>query len=113
MPRTMGVRPPSNDVADEPSVVEFGIAALDAELPESDLSFPVDSDSLAAAHGDLGVPVDAGGTEMRLETALEQCERETFDSRQDLLNALHPVFEARREAVSTSVLARLRSLVPF
>lgn len=109
----MGVRPPSDDVTEKPSVVEFGIAALDAELPESDLSFPVDRDDLAEAYGDLAVPVDAGGTEMRLDTALERCDREAFESRQDLLNALHPVFEERRAAVSNSVLARLRALVPF
>ncbi|MEF8838733.1 MAG: hypothetical protein V5A18_04425 [Haloarculaceae archaeon] len=109
----MGVRPPSDDVDEEPSVVEFGIAALDAELPESGLSFPVDSDELGEAYGDIAVPVDAGGTEMRLATALERCDRETFESRRHLLNELHPVFEARREAVSNSLLARLRALVPF
>jgi len=50
---------------------------------------------------------------MRLGEALDRCDRDTFESRQDLLNALHPVFEERREAVSSSLVAHLRSLVPF
>ena len=109
----MGVQPPSDDVTEEPDVVEFGIAALDAELPESGLSFPLSAEELQATHGDLDVPVDAGGNEMRLGEALDRCDRDTFESRQDLLNALHPVFEERREAVSSSLVAHLRSLVPF
>ena len=109
----MGVQPPADDIAEKPDVIEFGIAALDAELPDSGLSFPLDSADLAEAHGDLSIPVDAAGNEMRLTAALEECDRDTFESRQDLLNELHPVFEARREAVSNSVLAQLRTLVPF
>lgn len=108
----MGVRPPSDDIAESPDVIEFGIAALDADLPDS-LSFPLDSDALEVEYGDLAVPVDAAGTEMRLAEALDRCSAERFDSRQDLLNELHPVFEERREAVSKSFLAQLRSLVPF
>lgn len=108
----MGVQPPSDDIGEEPDVIEFGIAALDAELPE-DLAFPIERDELRRAHGDLSIPVDAAGTEMTLGTALERCQSTSFDSRQDLLNKLHPVFEERREAVSNSVLAQIRSLVPF
>lgn len=108
----MGVQPPSDDIGEEPDVVEFGIAALDAELPE-EFAFPVDAAELRRTHGDLAIPVDASGTEMALETALERCSTTTFDSRRELLNQLHPVFEDRREAVSNSVFARLRSLVPF
>ena len=109
----MGVQPPTDDLDEGPDVVEFGIAALDAELPEAGLSFPTDANRLREAHGDLSVPVDAGGNEMRLADALDRCDAEEFRNRQDLLNALHPVFEARREAVSNSILAQLRSLVPF
>jgi hypothetical protein len=108
----MGVRPPQDDLDEGPDVIEFGIAALDAELPEG-VSFPVERGELAEAHGDLAVPIDAAGNEMRLETALDRCDTDAFDSRQALLNELHPVFEERRAAVSNSVIARLRSLVPF
>ncbi len=109
----MGVQPPSDDVDDGPDVVEFGIAALDAELESVDLEFPVAADDLAAAHGDLSIPVDAGGSEMTLREALELSDRRQFHSEQDLLNALHPVFEEKRAAVSNNILAQLRSLVPF
>jgi len=110
---TMGVRPPSNDIEDEPDVVEFGIAALDARLEELDVSFPVDTTQLREEYGDLTVPVDAAGTEMTLGAALDEADREEFPTEQDLLNALHPVFEEHREKSSRSLLARLRTLVPF
>jgi hypothetical protein len=109
----MGVRPPSNDIEDEPDVVEFGIAALDARLEELDVSFPVDTTQLREEYGDLTVPVDAAGTEMTLGAALDEADREEFPTEQDLLNALHPVFEEHREKSSRSLLARLRTLVPF
>jgi hypothetical protein len=109
----MGVQPPSDGVAEEPDVVEFGIAALDAALDERDVAFPIDADSLERAHGDLRVPVDAAGNDIRLATALERTDRTRFESEGDLLEALHPVFEAEREAVSNSFIAQLRGLFPF
>jgi hypothetical protein len=109
----MGVQPPSNDVGDEPDVIEFGIAALDARFEDLDVSFPADADGLRREYGSLTVPIDAAGTEITLGDALEATDREEFDSEQDLLNALHPVFEAQRERASRSLLAQLRALLPF
>ena len=109
----MGVQPPSDGVPEEPDVVEFGIAALDAKLEGREVAYPINSETLARRHGDLRIPVDAAGHEVTLEAALEECSEREFDSEQDLLEALHPVFEAEREAVSRSLLAQLRSLVPF
>lgn len=108
----MAARPPSDDIDDEPEVVEFGIAALDARIAERDISFPATAADLASAHGDLRVAVDASGHEMRLGTALERCDRERFSSKGDLLDALHPVFEAERES-GGGILDRLRALVPL
>lgn len=109
----MGVQPPSNELEEAPDVVEFGIAALDAELPDQGLTFPLAAEDLRRAHGDMTVPVDAAGNEMALADALDRCDQSTFETRQDLLNALHPVFEEKRAAVSRSLIAQLRSLVPF
>lgn len=109
----MGVRPPANDGNDEPDTIEFGIAALDARLEDRDVSFPVTVEELDAKYGEMRIAVDASGHEMRLGTALDRCGRDSFDSKQDLLNALHPVFEGKREAISGSLLGRLRALVPF
>jgi len=109
----MGVQPPSNEVDEEPDVIEFGIAALDARLEDLEVSFPADADRLRREYGSLTVPVDAAGTEITLADALEATDREEFDSEQDLLNTLHPVFERRREKSSRSLIARLRALVPF
>jgi len=109
----MGVQPPSNDIDDGPEVVEFGIAALDARLEEAGASFPADAATLHERYGDLTVPVDAVGTEITLADALDEITREQFPTERDLLNALHPVFEERREQSSRSLLAQLRALVPF
>lgn len=109
----MGVQPPSDGVAEEPDVVEFGIAALDAELDGRTVDFPVDAAALRDVHGDLRIPVDAAGNDIRLAEALERTDRTRFESEGDLLEALHPVFEAEREAVSNSILAQVRGLLPF
>ncbi len=109
----MGVQPPSDGVDEAPDVVEFGIAALAAKLDARDVSYPITAAALAESHGQLSVPVDASGNEVTLETVLERCDQQQFGSERELLDALHPVFEAEREAVSRSILAQLRSLVPF
>lgn len=109
----MGVRPPANDIDDEPETIEFGIAALDARIEDRNVSFPTTATDLDAAHGDIAVAVDAAGHEITLSAALAECPQERFESRQALLNALHPVFETKREQRSGGILGRLRSLVPF
>ncbi|MFB6307809.1 MAG: hypothetical protein ABEH35_00625 [Haloarculaceae archaeon] len=108
----MGVRPPSNDT-DEPAVVEFGIAALEAQLRDAEISYPVDADDLRDEIGHIEVPFDASGHTVRLSEALEEVDHRQFESERDLLNALHPVFERKREAATTSLLSQLRALVPF
>ena len=107
----MAARPPTNDIDDEPESLEFGIAALDARIEERAVSFPVSAAELAATHGDVSVAVGPGGHEMQLSTALDRCDRAEFSSKQELLDALHPVFEAERE--SGGLLSRLRALSPF
>lgn len=109
----MGVRPPSNDVDDEPATIEFGIAALDARVDERDVSFPISSDDLTAAHGDVEVAVNAAGNTVTLSEVLAECETQEFESKQELLNRLHPVFERKRERLSGSLVGRLRALLPF
>lgn len=108
----MGVQPPSDGV-EEPDVVEFGIAALDAKLESRDVTFPIEADRLRREHGDLSVPIDAAGHEIALEEAVDRTDQPRFDSEGDLLDALHPIFEAERQAVSRSLLAQLRGLLPF
>jgi hypothetical protein len=109
----MGVRPPSNDVDDEPDVVEFGIAALDARLEDAEVTYPVSAAELDDEYGHTEVPFDATGHTTTLHEALSEVERKEFDSQQELLNVLHPVFERKRQAASNSILSQLRALVPF
>lgn len=107
----MGVRPPQADSTDEPDTLAFGIAALDAHL--GDVAFPATADEVTSRLGDPAVPYNATGNEMRLSEALAATDRDRFETEQELLNALHPVFERRRERASTSLVARLRGLLPF
>ena len=109
----MGVRPPANDDDDTPDVIEFGIAALDASLSDADVSYPTDAQSLRNELGHVEVPYDASGHTMTLAEALAETDRRQFEHEQELLNALHPVFESKREATGNNLLAQLRSLLPF
>jgi hypothetical protein len=106
------VRPPPSN-SGEPDAIEFGIAELDARLEDAGISFPIDADQLSEEYGYLTVDVDASGHRITLEDALSECDRQRFSSEQDLLNALHPVFEAKREQFSNSLFGRLRALFPF
>lgn len=108
----MGVRPPAND-ANEPDVVEFGIAALEPTLDDVDLEYPTDVRTVRTKLGHVEVPYDAAGNTIELERALDELDERTFETKRDLLNALHPVFEEKRETAGRSLLAQLRGLVPF
>lgn len=110
----MGVQPPSDELDDGPEVVEFGIAALEAKLERRDaVSFPATVSTIRAEHGDISVPINAHGVEIQLRDALDELDRDRLESRRDLLNELHPVFEQRRSQASRSLLSQLRALVPF
>ncbi|MCU4717099.1 DUF5789 family protein [Halapricum hydrolyticum] len=108
----MGVRPPANDDLSEPESVEFGIAALDGTLSEADFSFPVDRETVVAELGDQSVPYDAAGRTVQLANALDEVDRDRFESKQELLDELYPVFEDLRSS-PRGLLSQLRSLVPF
>lgn len=108
----MGVRPPSAGSDAEPEVIEFGIAAVDARLEESTLSFPATAEEVIEAIGDSEIPYDANGRSMPVEAAVEATEKTEFSDRNELLNALHFVFEEKRER-SLGLIDRLRSLLPF
>ena len=109
----MGLRPPPSDDGDEPDVVTFGIAALDARLSEAEVRYPTDAGTLVRELGDPEVPYDANGSSVQLSEALEETHVERFETEQELLNALHPVFERYRERSAGGILAQLRGLLPF
>ena len=108
----MGVRPPSTDDEEEPEVIAFGIATIDARLQGSELTFPATAEDVIEELGGPEVPYDVSGRSMSLEVAVEETGKRRFENRQELLNALHPIFEARREQ-SGGVVDRVRSLLPF
>lgn len=105
----MGVRPPADDGSD-PEPIEFGIAALDAQLSETSLEFPATRAEVEAALGDIDVEYDASGNAVSLSRALEMAETDEFESERDLLNALHPVFEDLRRNSGPGLLGWVRSL---
>lgn len=107
----MGVRPPQND--DEPESIEFGIAAVDARLRRTELSFPASREDVDQELGSANVPYDVYGNTVELSTIVEGTGCEQFESRQELLNELHPVFEEYRKRHSGGIVAQFRSLLPF
>jgi hypothetical protein len=109
----MGVRPPQNDDDDEPDTITFGIAALDAHLENADVEFPTDQEALLVELGDPDIPYDASGSTVALSEAMEKIHLQQFDSEQELLNTLHPVFESYRERAGNSIIGQLRALLPF
>lgn len=107
----MARAPPPGD--SEPDIIEFGIPVLDDRLEEASVTFPATRDELEAAVGSMEVPYDAAGHSLRLENALGELEAERFDTKTELLDALHPVFETYRQRASTGLFGSLRSLLPF
>jgi hypothetical protein len=108
----MGVQPPADDT-EEPTAIEFGIAALDAQLGEESIDYPATAREVREQVGHIEVPYDSAGHSITVGEALERATATRFESEQDLLNALHPIFERKREATSNSLLTQLRALVPF
>lgn len=103
--------PPSGRDADEPDAVAFGIAAVEAELESNDVTFPADAVEILQAIGDPDVPYDPWGDSIELSSAIDATGKQSFDSRREFLNALHPVFEAKRDGGGLS--GWLRSLLPL
>ncbi len=108
----MAARPPDSGT-EEPDAIEFGIAAVDARLEETDLTFPATDEDIVDAIQNESIPFNTHGFTMDLRTALEETGRSEFDSEQELLNALYPVFEERRNSTSVGLLAQVREMLPF
>ena len=62
--------------------------------------------------GHVEVPYDTRGHSVRLEEVLAEVEAERFEDEQELLNAMHPVFERRRQQ-GASMIERVRRVLPF
>lgn len=105
----MAARPPTGtEEPGEPDV--FGIAVVDELLSDANLSYPVTGTEVVAATDDPSVPCGPNASELALSTALERTDRQRFESRQQLLDELHDVFERERQT-GGGLLEWLRSLV--
>jgi hypothetical protein len=107
----MGVRPPQQD-GNDADHIEFGIAALEPHLDDR-IDYPATDDEVLAAVGDVEVSYDASGGTVALSEILDAAPARTYESKRDLLDTLHPVFEEYRAATSKSFLGRIRGLLPF
>ena len=108
----MAVRPPQQD-SSEPDVVEFGIAALAARLDRGNVEFPATSTELLESLGNQTVPYDASGNDVRLEEVLQRVPQDRFETKAELLDRLHPVFEEYRTSSRGGILGQIRALLPF
>lgn len=105
----MAARPPTgNGEPGEPDV--FGIAAVDEHLSGATLSYPVTAADVVDATDDPSVPCGPNAHDIELSTALDRTDRQRFESRQQLLDELHDVFERERQS-GGGLVAWLRSLV--
>jgi hypothetical protein len=107
----MAARPPSGGPS-EPDAIEFGIAVLDEEIEEADVSFPATAEELLDALGDREIPYDAKGRTITVAEALEEVPQTTFNNETELLDMLYPVFD-RKRGEGVGFLARLRDALPF
>jgi len=106
------MRPPADDDEEEPTTVAFGIAAVDDRLESVDVSYPATAAELREVAGNVEVPYDTRGHTVTLGEVLAECDRSEFEDEQELLNALHPAFERRRQQ-GAGVVERVRRLLPF
>lgn len=109
----MSVRPPQNGIDEGPDTVAFGIAALDSSLENEDVSFPTDVETLRTSLGHREIPFNAAGNTVTFATALDHAQQQQFETKRELLNELHPVFEKYRVEGGNDLLAQIRSLMPF
>jgi hypothetical protein len=99
--------PPADDDPEEPTA--FGIATVDDYLEDADLEYPATRQDVVDALGDRSVRCGPNARELSLSAALERTGRRRFDSRRDLLDELHEVFEDERRG-ATGLVAWLKSL---
>lgn len=109
----MGARPPPGGDSSAPDTIEFGIAAVNARLSETEIGFPATTGEILRAVDDTAVPYDASGNTLDLAEALDRLQADRFESESDLLDRLHPVYEERRVAGAGSVIGRIRQLLPL
>jgi len=108
----MAARPPGGGGSSEPDAIEFGIAVLDGRIEDADVSFPATTDEIRDALGDREIPYDAKGRSITLDEALEQVPQDRFENETELLDALYPVFDRKRQE-GGGFLTSLRDALPF
>lgn len=106
----MAAPPPQDDDTGQ-GAIAFGIAAVDEVLEDTELTFPVERRTLVERLGDREIPYDARGRTMTFSDALAETDQSSFETRRELLNALHPIFEEHRDPGGVG--SWLRTILPF
>ena len=107
----MARKPPQGGSGDR-EAVEFGIAVLDARLDDAGVTFPATAEEVLSELDDTDVAYDASGRTLDLREAFAEVDADRFRSETELLDAVYPTFEARRNRAADSLVARLRALLP-
>lgn len=108
----MAARPPTGGGSD-PDAIEFGIAVLGERLDRAGVRFPATTTELIESMDNTEVAYDASGNTLDVAAELRDLPVEHFDTKRDVLNRLHPIFEERRRSGAGSLLGRVRTLLPF
>lgn len=109
----MGVRPPPSNDDEGPDVIEFGIPEVAAELDDGEISFPATGVEVVRRLSDPRISYDAKGHAVPLSEAVSEVEQDRFESQQEFLNALHPIFERYRNSKRPGVIERVRAALPL
>ena len=108
----MAARPPGGGGSSEPDAIEFGIAVLDGQIEEADVSVPATAEEIRDALGDREIPYDGKGRTVTLGEALDQVPQRRFEIETEFLDALSPGVDRKRRE-GGGFLTSLRDALPF
>jgi hypothetical protein len=102
------MRPPQNE-SSEPDTIEFGIAALNARIDDSGVSFPATAGEVVESVQTADIPYDGSGNTIHLGEVLSQAGQQEFDNQTELLNTVHPIFEEKRANSAPGFIERIKN----
>ena len=88
----------------------FGPDAVRYLIEESDLSYPVSVRRLEREYALENVELDAAGNSVMLAEILGEVEDDAFESEQDLVETLEPLFEEQSRKRNDGLVASLKRL---
>lgn len=86
----------------------YGPDAIDELVQEAGLSYPVTARQIERDHALANIDVDDSGLSIMVGEVLARTDADRFESREDLVEKLAPVFERERAERRTGVLGKVK-----